>query len=497
MSPLREVWHIAWPTVLTMSSYTVMQFVDKLMLAQVGPLEVAAQGNGGIWSFVPIAFAMGLMTVVNTYVSQNLGAGTPEQGPKYAWAAMWISIAIWVLILLPFAAIMPWFFAHLHDPSTVEQFDRLVALESGYGRVLLLGGAIIVVGRGMHHYFFGLHRPKVIAAAAITGNIVNVFANYVLIFGAFGAPELGLFGAAIGTVIGTAVELIIPAAIFLGPKMNRELRSRGSWRPQWGPIRDLLKIGWPAAVQFGNEIACWSIFMVVLVGRFGENHMTAGWATLGYMHLSFMPAVGFSVAVSSLVGKYIGAGQPDVAAARARTGLRISMIYMTVCAIIFFAFRYPLIDLFVAGQKVSPQQAKEIVEIGATLMICAALFQTADAFGIVYSGALRGAGDTVWPGVVTIVFSWLFIVAGGWAMILLWPGLESIGPWIAAAAYVIVLGMFMWWRFEKGAWRKIDLLKRAEERPEGRVAPVSPGPPPSSPDAAVRDFAESESEAIL
>ena len=94
--PVAEVWSIAWPTVLTMTSYTVMQFIDKLMVGQVGPLEVAAQGNGGIWAFTPIAVAMGFLTVVNTYVSQNLGAGTPRNGPRYAWAALWISLAFWL-----------------------------------------------------------------------------------------------------------------------------------------------------------------------------------------------------------------------------------------------------------------------------------------------------------------------------------------------------------------------------------------------------------------
>ena len=91
-------------------------------------------------------------------------------------------------------------------------------------------------------------------------------------------------------------------------------------------------------------------------------------------------------------------------------------------------------------------------------MICAAVFQTMDAFGITYTGALRGAGDTVWPGLVTIVYSWVFIVAGGWSIAVLWPGLESVGPWIAAAFYVLIFGVTMWWRFESGRWRKIRLL---------------------------------------
>ncbi len=461
--PLYEVWSIAWPTVLTMTSYTVMQFVDKLMVAQVGPLEVAAQGNGGIWSFTPIAFALGVLTVVNTYVSQNLGAGTPENGPKYAWAAVWLSVVAWLVLLLPWAIALPWLF------GLMGHREELVRMEAGYGRILLAGAVLLLASRGLHHYFFGMHRPRVVTVAAIAGNIVNIAANYVLIFGSQGlpawglpgipgVPAMGILGAALGTVLGTAVELLIPATVFLGRKMHAAYATRSAWRCGFAPARDLIRIGWPAAVQFGNEMACWSIFMSVLVGKFGEDHMTAGWATLGYMHLSFMPAVGFSVAVTSLVGKYVGAGQPDIAVSRARLGLALAVGYMTVCAVIFYVFRHPLISLFVAGNDLPPDRAARIIEIGGRLMICAAVFQTMDAFGITYTGALRGAGDTVWPGLVTIVYSWVFIVAGGWSIAILWPGLESVGPWIAAAFYLLVFGATMWWRFESGRWRKIKLL---------------------------------------
>jgi len=76
-----EVWSLAWPTILTMTSFTVMQFVDKIMVSKVGPTEVAAQGNAGTWAFAAIATVIGVVTVVNTFVSQNLGAGKPENGP--------------------------------------------------------------------------------------------------------------------------------------------------------------------------------------------------------------------------------------------------------------------------------------------------------------------------------------------------------------------------------------------------------------------------------
>lgn len=471
---IHEVWSLAWPTVITMTSYTIMNFTDGLMVAQVDPVQVAAQGNGGIWSFGVIAFAFGILTVVNTYVSQHLGAGRPERAPAYAWASVWLALFMWVTLLLPYALLMPLLFGLMkHSPEVVR-------MESGYAQILITGSIVLMICKGVQNYFFGLHRPKIITVSAIVGNVVNVVANYVFIFGDRGLPSLGLpgipgvpamglYGAAIGTVIGTACECAIPFMIFLGPKMNKELNTRAQWKPSLKPIKELIKIGWPAAVQFGNEVVCWALFMSALVGYFGDDHMTAGWAALRYMHLSFMPAIGFSVATTSLVGKYIGAGKPDLAARRARLSLSLAMSYMTVCAVVFFVFRHELIGFFVTGENVDPARAAHLIEIGAKLMICAAVFQTVDAFGIIYTGALRGAGDTVWPGVMTIIYSWVFIVGGGLLMIRFFPELQSVGPWIGAAVYIIVYGITMATRFERGRWRSIKLVD-SEAGPVGAIA---------------------------
>ncbi len=497
--PSAEVWAIAWPTVVTMSSYTMIQFVDSLMVAQVGPIQVAAQGNGGIWAFTPIAFAMGVLSVVNTFVSQNLGAKRPERCSQYAWASVWMSVLIWAIVLVPWALALPWFFERLGHS------EQLQALETVYGRVLLLGGIVLLISRGLNHFFFGLHRPIIVTISAIAGNVVNVLANYVLIFGENGlpalglpgvpgVPALGLVGAAIGTVIGTTVELIIPATIFLGRRLNAEFNTRHAWRLRWKPIKDLARIGWPGAVQFGSEITCWAIFMSALVGHYGEAHMAAGWATLRFMHLSFFPTIGFSVAATSLVGRYIGAGEPNIAANRARLAVVLSLGWVALCALCFVLFRHELIGLFVNIHVADVSEAEEIVRIGGMFMIAAAVFQLLDAIGIVYTGALRGAGDTVWPGVMTILLSWSLIVGGGAMMMRIAPGLESLGPWIASAAYIIIYGIVMALRFESGRWRSIDLLAIEKEpsldrpprqadqgstldRDAMEVAPLTPGPP--------------------
>lgn len=486
--PLAELLSIALPTVATMTSYTLMQFIDKLMVSRIGPepIYVGAQGNGGLAAFVPIACMMGFLTVINTYVSQNLGAGRPERAPAYAWTGLWWSL-IAAVLLIPYAIFLPDLFAVMRsgapDPETLAALARRDALAVDYGRILILGAFFTMASRGISHFFYGLHRPWVTLFAGLTGNAINLFLNALLIFGpdplhtgvsvldpvleftanlagALGIPALGVPGAALATILATVVELSIPLAIFLSPKFNRLYRTRAAWRPSPAHFKDIARIGWPGAAMFGNEMICWAFFMVYLVGEFGPLHSTAGWIAHQYMSLSFMPAVGLSIAVTAVVGRCMGAKRPDEAAHRAWLGVAIALVYMGVCGILFVVFRHQLVGLFIP-ESTPAADVERVVSLGSKFLIATAAFQLFDAVAMVVSGALRGAGDTVWPGVFTLILSWTIIVGGGLAMTRYFPQLESVGPWIAAATYIGLLATALLVRFLMGSWRSIDLLRNS------------------------------------
>ena len=494
---VKEVWSLAWPTILTMTSFTVMQFTDRLMVGQIGKVEIAAQGNAGTWAFAAIATIMGIVTVVNTYVSQHLGANEPKKGSKYPWNAGWMALACWIVFIVPCVFIVPTIFETINPEASDA---KLVSLESMYAIYMLMGSLFLLTGRGFTQYFLGMHMPKVITVSTIMANIVNVTANYILIFGEDGVdgllpgipgtPALGLQGAAIATAIGMFMETIIPFAIFIGPKFNAKYATRQGWKPCLKTIKAIFKIGWPGSMQWGNEIICWALFMTVFVGHYGTNDMAAGWIALAFLQLSFMPAVGINVAINSIVGKYIGAKKPDIAVSRARVGVAIAMAYMTICATIFVIFRYEFIEMFISSDQYTAESRAEIIQLGANMLIVVAVFQTVDALGIVYTGALRGAGDTVFPGIVTAIYSWVFIVGGGWVAITFFPQLGSIGPWIAASIYIILIGLTMGYRFERGGWRSIDLLELGQKGEVGRAAPLTIGPPALEADAAISDLVD-------
>ncbi len=464
-----EVWSLAWPTVITMMSYTTMQFVDSVMVAQLGPVELAAQGNAGVWTWTVIAFLVGAITLVNTFVSQSVGAGETAAVARYAWAGIWLAIGSWLVILLPIGFFaLPWAFSLMGHAAAMEK------MEVQFAQILMAGGCVTLIGKAVSNFFFGIGRPKVVTLAAIVGNIVNLVLNYVLIFGDEGLPQhglpgvsgvtpMGVPGAALATVIGTAVECMIPLAIFLGPKMAREFSTRALWRPSGAAIKDLVRVGWPASLQFGNEMFCWSVFMTVLVGTFGTAHLAAGWIVLRYMHLSFMPAIGFSIATTTLVGRSIGAKQPELAARYARTAVWMSMLYMIGWGVLMVLFREPMVRLFTNTTESGAASSEHVVEIASSIMICAAIFQAFDAVGIIYTGALRGAGDTFWPGVIVVSLSWGVIVGGGAWVAYAYPELGSLGPWIGSTIYICAIGVSMAWRFERGPWRTHQLVRHASQ----------------------------------
>ncbi|MFZ9915888.1 MAG: MATE family efflux transporter [Phycisphaerales bacterium] len=464
---IREVWSQAWPAAISMLSWAVMQFIDSLMVAGLGDAAVAAQSNGGSIAWAPMSFGFGLLALVNTLVAQRVGAKRTNEIARYGWAGVWIAVAYALLVLLPYGAIVgPVLRTYeVHSPEILDG-------EIAYMRIVLAAGVFTLLGKAIANFFYGLQRPKVVTVAALAGNVANVVGNYVFIFGEQGAtvlgvdlpglpgaPALGIAGAAVGTAIGSAVEALLPFALFLAPRLDREYSVRRAWRPDFRAMREIVRLGSPAGLQLLSESGSWAIFMVYLVGTFGEAHNAAGSAVMKYIMLSFMPALGIANAATAVVGKHIGEGNLDAAKRSGHAAVFIAAAWMTLCGACFLVFRAELAAVFL--------DSEEAIGIAATLFVFAALFQTLDALGTVYAHALRGAGDTLVPGLATVVLSWTVILGGGFYLRAAHPELSSTGPWIAATAYIVLLGLFLTVRFERGGWRRIHLLDGEGGRGDG------------------------------
>jgi MATE family multidrug resistance protein len=423
-----------------------MQFADRGMLAAVGDLEAASAGTAGMLFFCFLGFGYGVLFVVNTLASQAYGRKDYAQAGPYMWQGIWFGLmfGIATMAMYPFAGAL---FAMMgHEP-------RMVGLEVAYFQVILLGGPLKLVTLAMGQCLLGLHRPMIVFVAAVCGVAVNLLLNWVLIYGNWGFPAMGVAGAAWGTNGAVLVELIVMGLYLARPGFFRVFNA-SDWRLRVGMMRTMLRIGIPAGFQLICDIAAWTIFLNWIVASYGTAALAANSFAFTYMHVCFMPAIGVGSAVTALVGKYIGAGRPDVSARRAHLGFAVCAVYMVAAGVTLAVFREPLMGFFTDDP--------ETRRLGGIMLLFVAAYQIFDAMFLVYVGALRGAGDTLVPAAVQAALVWSIVVVGGGVLAWQAPHWGVAGPWTLATIFAALLGVFLLIRFLKGGWKHIRL-----EEPSG------------------------------
>ncbi|NOT01339.1 MAG: MATE family efflux transporter [Phycisphaerales bacterium] len=466
-SDIRDVVKLSIPIVVANSCRMVMDVTDFFLISRTNDTDAMAAilpAQMIVWAYIVIG--MGTLTILTTLASQSLGRGDRATCSAYAWQGLYLSGAFWIIG----AAVWPLFptlFALAHHEPRIE------ALENEYARICFWTVGTTIAATALSSYFNGIHRPHITMYTALEGVVVNGVVSYVLIFGKLGMPAMGIAGAAWGTVVGSAYRMARLWIAFCSERTHREFASRDTWRPDWGKMKNVLRVGGPSGLQWLSDVAVWAIFTVVLVGSyFGKTHQLATNAAWQYLRISFLPCLGVGMAISSLVGRSIGARDPDHAVRVTRIGTLCILAYMGAMSVVYFVARVPLLGWFSTDA--------EVIRIGSAVIICAAVFQVFDALGIGYNSALRGAGDTFVPSLVFIASHWLMVVGGGYLVATWFPEYGSVGPWVVASVLIVWLGVYQWWRWNSGAWRAIDVFKH--DRPT--AAPAEFGFPSLDVDAA-------------
>lgn len=447
-SETRNVIAMSIPVVITTSSRAFMDIADYMMIARLPTSDAQAAilpAQILMWSYIVIG--IGVVSMVSTYASQCLGRKEYHECSAYAWQSIYVG-GIFGGIAVALAPMSHHLIAWIGHAPPVQQ------AEISYLRIALLTAGPTIAAGGLGWFFIGIHKPWITMWSAIEANIVNVAVSVTLIFGYFGFEPMGIRGAAWGTLAAVSYRTLRLAATLLTSSVHRRFASRRTWKPSRERIAKLLRFGIPFGLQWTSEVVVWAIFVNVLIGRkFGTTALIATNSTWQYMRISFLPSMGVGQALTALVGKSIGAGDPDRAAREVKTAALITMTYMGALSIVYGFFGAELVGFFNADP--------DVMRIGGSIMICAAVFQLFDALGITYSSALRGAGDTFVPAVFFILSTWLIIVGGGWYIASRYPHLGSLGPWLAGSTLIIVTAVFLWWRWRSAAWRRIDIFAGA------------------------------------
>ena len=437
---MREVCVLAGPVVLTQISVTTMQFVDAAMVGSLGATELAAVGFGGVWLWTTMCFFIGTTSAVQTFVSQDHGADLHERCGAWTWQG------IYTVVPLAAVAAGALFLTAPYLLSLLGLSAEMQPLTVQYVQARTVGSVGVATAVTISSFFRGLGDTKTPLYATVVANVVNAVLDYGLIFGELGLPRLGVLGAGIATSIAEVVYPLVLVVFFF----RREIRTRyrtSIVAPSLQACRRLMRTGLPIGGQWWLEMTSFAAFST-LVARLGDTSMAASQAFVVLLSLSFMQAIGISMAVATMVGQYIGASDLPSAERSVRSGLQLGLGLAGIIAAVFILLPEPLLRIFTDDP--------EVIALGRPLLRIGALFQFFDAIAIVADGALRGAGDTRWPFFARFVLAWgVFLPLAYGIGVVLGGGLT--GAWVGGAIYVAVLAGTLAFRFRSGAWQQIKI----------------------------------------
>jgi len=458
----REVLVVAIPLILSTATWSVQHFVDRMFLTWYSPETIAAAMPAGMLSFTIISIFMGTAGYVSTFVAQYYGAKRYHRIGPALWQGIYISLfgGLVMLCIIPLAE--PAFRLIGHSPS-IQQHEVI------YFQIMCLGGGTYIGAYALSGFFSGRGKTWPVMWVNVATTVVNLVLDYALIFGHWGFPELGIRGAAIATVVAGIFSLLVLFALLFTDGNDSIYHTKRGWRLQKDLLVRILRFGFPSGVQFFLEIGAFTGFVLV-VGRLGTASLAATNIAFNINTLAFMPMIGCGIAISVLVGQYLGSDNPDIARSAVYSAFHLAFFYMASIAAAYVL----LPDLFVApfAHKADPDSFAEIYGYSVVLLRFVAVYCLFDTMNIIFCSAIKGAGDTRYVMVMTVILSMLILI------IPVYLAVEVLGAglmvaWVFATAYVISLGGAFYLRFLGGKWRSMRVIE--QKPPVPKIGPTKMG----------------------
>lgn len=443
----REAIAVSLPLVVSTSSWTVMQFIDRMFLLWYSPQALAAALPAGILNIEVVVFFMGLASYVNTFVAQYHGAGKPGRIGLVVWQGVWIGVLTMPLVLATIPLAEP-IFTWAGHPADV------VPLEVIYYRVMCYGASSIVISAALSSFFTGRGRVWTVMVVDTIAALINVVLDYAWIFGKWGFPEWGVDGAAWATV----VALWVKTAIYLGLMLRREQRERygilTGMRFDWPLTLRLLRYGSPHGLQLLLDVGTFTTFLLV-VGRLGSLELTASNLAFNINNLAFMPIWGCGIAVMTMVGQRLGENRPDLAARATWSTFWLSMAYTLFMGAVYVLFP----DWFVGPYQgeLDAETYRQLRHLTVVLLWFVAGYCLFDTANVIFVSAIKGAGDT-WFVFYTSATLAVLMVAGTWGGVV-WGGGKLMFAWSALLVWILAMGVVYGVRFWQGRWQTMRVIE--------------------------------------
>ena len=428
---------LAVPVVLSELGWVAQGVVDNIMVGRLGPVAIGAVALGNAVYYVPSLFGIGLLLGLDTLVAQAYGRQDHDDCHRWLAQGVYLACIVTPPIMLLTAGASYGFMRFGVIPEVAQ-------LSGGYLRILNWGTLPLLLYGGTRRYLQGVGQVRVITITYVLANLLNWLGNWVLIYGKLGFPALGVNGSAISTCIsrvGMAVTLLLFAW--------RYERKRGHplfhhWAgPQLDHLRQLVRLGAPAAGQIVLEVGAWNL-STFAAGYLTPVALATHSIALNYASISYMVPLGIGAASAVSVGHAIGAGDPARARRAGWLALGLGTSFMLLAAVVFLVAPVPLIALYTRDPQV--------LALGPSLLLIAAAFQIFDGIQTVCTGALRGLGETRVPMIANLIGYWLMGLPLGFVLcfVLKWG---IYGMWIGLTLALIVISatLLLRWRRDSAA----------------------------------------------
>jgi MATE family multidrug resistance protein len=425
---------------LGMLGHTFVAFADNIMVGQLGTAELAAVSLGNSFVFIAMSLGIGFSTAITPLVAEADSANNISQGKNAFKHGLILCTFLSVLLFLIILLLKPLMYY-------MDQPKEVVELAIPYLNYVALSLIPLIIFQALKQFSDGLSNTKYPMYATILANVINIVLNYLLIFGSFGFPKLGIVGAAIGTLFSRIIMVYFLWMIFKSKDKFRPYITNFNFKKIEQKISaKLFNLGFPSALQMFFEVGVFTA-AIWLSGVLGKNPQAANQIALNLSSMTFMVGIGLSVAAMVRVGNQKGLNDFISLRRIAFSIFFLTFIIEIIFASFFLIFRDWLPTLYIDGDTlVNIDDNKEVVLIASKLLLVAAFFQIFDGLQVAILGALRGLQDVKIPAFITFISYWIVGFPVSYYLGL-YTSLESIGIWIGLFTGLFVASILLYIRF--------------------------------------------------